>query len=265
MFLSGKTRWQVSVISPVIRPDWPIPPGVIALSTLRQGGSSQAPYDSWNLAHHVGDDSHAVAANRARLGQFLPAGTAVQWLNQVHGTRVIAGNAKGDCPDADACWTREHGVACAVLTADCLPVLFCSAAGDAVAAAHAGWRGLLAGVLENTVSAMGVQPGQLLAWLGPAISGPAFEVGQEVRAAYLEASSGALSSALESCFTPNIDKPGHYFADLYALTRLRLAALGVGQVYGGNFCTYTDPARFFSYRRDGQTGRMASLILCNSG
>ena len=208
----------------------------------------------------------AVAANRALLAQCLPAGTAVQWLNQVHGTRVIAGERGGrTAPRPTPVGPAQRGLACAVLTADCLPVLFCSAAGDVVAAAHAGWRGLLAGVLENTVSAMEVAPGQLLAWLGPAIRPGAFEVGAEVRDGLSRRGWSRGRRQPSAVLSRNMAKPGHYFADLYALARLRLAALGVDRVFGGDFCTYNDSGRFFSYRRDGQTGRMASLILCNSG
>lgn len=249
--------------SRIIRPNWSAPRGVIALSTLRGGGYSAAPYDSWNLGDHVGDENSAVAANRTRLGQMLPAGTAVQWLTQVHGTRQVVATTDGSCPEADACWTSQPGVACAVLTADCLPVLLCSEAGDTVAAVHAGWRGLLAGVLENTLAAMGGEVGSLLAWLGPAISRQAFEVGPEVRSAYLEAVPATQRGAVDSCFRVNVGNPDHYFADLYMLARLRLASAGVKQVFGGEFCTYADPERFFSYRRDGQTGRMATVILCN--
>jgi YfiH family protein len=246
-----------------IRPAWPAPASVTALSTLRGGGHSAAPYASLNLAAHVGDDRAAVDANRALLAGLLPAGSSVQWLSQVHGTAVVQATAGADCPDADASWSRSPGHACAVLTADCLPVLFCSVAGDAVAAAHAGWRGLLAGVLERTVEAMAVDPGQLLAWLGPAIGPGAFEVGPEVRAGFLAAAPPSRRAPTRACFVSSGATPGHYLADLYALARLRLAALGPVAVYGGDACTYSSPQEFFSYRRDGLTGRMASLILIN--
>lgn len=247
-----------------IEPDWPAPDSVLALSSTRAGGHSEPPFDSFNLAHHVGDSAAAVSANREALAQALPAGAAVQWLSQVHGTRAIQAGGSEIYPTADASWSREPGQACAVLTADCLPVLFCSTGADVVAAAHAGWRGLLAGVLENTVFAMGEPPERLLAWLGPAIGPAAFEVGPEVRAAYLNAASPAEMAATDRCFSPNMTNPGHFFADLYALARLRLCAAGVARVWGGNFCTYSDPTRYFSYRRDGETGRMASIILLNS-
>ena len=162
---------------------------------------------------------------------------------------------------ADASWSRSPAHACAVLTADCLPVLFCSREGDAVAAAHAGWRGLLDGVLENTVAGMGLEPRRIMAWLGPAIGPAAFEVGPEVRAAFLDAARVEQRAQTEACFVPSAPRPGHYLADLYALARLRLAALGPDGVFGGGFCTFTEQDRYFSYRRDGRTGRMASLIL----
>ena len=246
-----------------IEADWPAPANVIALTTTRAGGYSAAPYDSFNLAAHVGDAPEAVSANRESLARELSLPSPVQWLSQVHGAEVVQAGRGERCPVADAGWSREPGRACAVLTADCLPVLFCSRAGDAVAAAHAGWRGLLAGVLENTVAAMGVAPGQLLAWLGPAIGPGAFEVGAEVRSAYL---AGAVDPAgTAACFVPNRVRPRHFFADLYSLARVRLQAVGVAAVYGGDVCTFSDSSRFYSYRRDGETGRMASIILLDTG
>jgi YfiH family protein len=244
-----------------IRPDWPAPANVIALSTQRTGGSSPPPYASLNLAEHVEDDSAAVVANRATLSRSLPANARLHWLTQVHGSRVVRAGVEGSYPSADASWTREPGQACVVMTADCLPVLFCSSAGDTVAAAHAGWRGLLDGVLENTVAAMGVAPSELLAWLGPAIGPAAFEVGAEVRAAFLDAAVPGQLPQTDASFVANLERPGYYRADLYALARLRLDALDTANVYGGDYCTYTEGHRFFSYRRDGLTGRMASLIL----
>ena len=245
-----------------IEPDWPAPASVIALSTTRQGGHSRPPFDSFNLALHVGDDPADVAANRAVLQAWLPPGTQVQWLTQVHGRVVVKAGRDTACPEADACWSADPGVACAVLTADCLPVLFCDRGGRRVAAAHAGWRGLLAGVLEATVAAMGVDPGQLMAWLGPAIGPAAFEVGGEVRVAYLaEARSGAEFARVESCFLPRRGSEDRYSADLYALARLRLQQAGVTAIHGGDYCTCSDADRFYSYRRDGRTGRMASLVM----
>lgn len=244
-----------------INPDWPAPANVLALSTTRSGGCSAAPYASFNLGNHVRDREAAVATNRAQLVDALPEGAALSWLSQVHGTAVVEAACGDHTPEADAQWSRKTGVACTVLTADCLPVLLCSIKGDVVAAAHAGWRGLQAGVLEATVHAMGTRPEELLAWLGPAIGPDAFEVGPEVREEFLTiANSGGLP-AVDACFTPSADRSGHWFADLYALARLRLHALGITRISGGDWCTHTDSQRFYSYRREGETGRMASLIL----
>ncbi|POZ60275.1 peptidoglycan editing factor PgeF [Chromobacterium alticapitis] len=232
--------------------DWPAPAKVRTLATTRSGGVSQPPYASLNLGAHVGDEPEAVAANRARLRDELPAEPA--WLNQVHGVTVVDAAAVGaSAPDADASFSRAPGVVCAAMTADCLPVLLCDEAGTVVAAAHAGWRGLCEGVIEAAVAAMNEPPSRLMAWLGPAIGPDAFEVGAEVRQAFL-----AQDPAAEAAFV-DIDN-GKYLADIYALARLRLEKLGVARVYGGDFCTVIDRDRFFSYRRDGVTGRMASLI-----
>ena len=248
-------------IPPFIEPDWPAPANVLELSTTRGGGCSARPYDSLNLAHHVGDSDGAVGANRDTLSAVLPSGGVVSWLSQVHGTRVLEAGQGGLYPEADAQWSRSLGAPCAVMTADCLPVLFCSAAGDVVAAAHAGWRGLSAGVLEATVRSMRTQTEGLLVWLGPAIGPAAFEVGAEVRTTFLASAGSTEASAVEACFRRNPGRPGYYYADLYALARVRLGALGVHRFFGGGFCTHSDTQRFFSYRRDGKTGRMASLIL----
>ena len=252
---------------PCLLPDWPAPANVLALTTTRQGGVSQPPWDSLNLGDHVGDDPQAVEANRGTLQSLLPAGSRIQWLEQVHGTRAVPAGADASFPpradvsfppQADACWTREPGLACAVLTADCLPVLLCDRAGSVVASVHAGWRGLVAGVIEQTVAAMSAEPGQLLAWLGPAIGPATFEVGPEVREAFCQAPG---ANALEhACFRVSALAADHWVADIYALARLRLRRLGIQAVYGGGFCTVRDPLRFYSFRRDGQTGRMASLI-----
>lgn len=234
-----------------IVPDWPAPANVHALVTTRGGGVSVGPYASLNLADHVGDDPAAVAENRRRLRALLPAEPV--WLDQVHGTRCVdaAGVAPGS--KADASFTRTPGVVCAVLTADCLPVLLCDEAGTVVAAAHAGWRGLAAGVLEATVAAMGVPGERLLAWLGPAIGPASFEVGGEVRDAFV-----AHDPAAETAFRARAN--GKWLCDLTRLARLRLAALGVCRLTSADFDTCRDAERFFSYRRDGATGRMASLI-----
>ncbi|MEQ9465439.1 MAG: peptidoglycan editing factor PgeF [Haliea sp.] len=255
----------------LIRPDWPAPPAVSALVTTREGGASVGAWQGLNLGDHVGDDPRAVKVNRAMLQRSLPGGTAIQWLQQVHGIDVVHASRGCAVPEADACWTDQSGIACAVLTADCLPVLFCDRSATVVAAAHAGWRGLCAGVLEATVAALPVDPGELLAWLGPAIGPTAFEVGPEVRDVFIEVALQAATDAavavspaveVEAAFAtaPRVD---HYLLDLYALARIRLGEAGVGAVYGGGLCTLSDPRRFYSYRRDGTTGRMASLIQLN--
>ncbi len=237
-----------------IRPRWPAPPGVAAAVTTRAGGASRPPFDGFNLADHVGDDPAAVAANRARLRAALDLPGEPAWLRQVHGCGVaVLTAAPAATPEADAAVTAAPGVVCAVLTADCLPVLLCSRDGGRVGAVHAGWRGLAAGVLEAAVAALGVPPADVLAWLGPAIGPSAFQVGPEVRAAFVETDPGA-----EEAFVP--DGGDRWRADLQALARRRLAACGVEQVFGGGPCTHGDPARFYSYRRDGVTGRMAALI-----
>lgn len=239
-----------------IVPDWPLPAGVHALITTRAGGVSQAPYASLNLGDHVGDDPAAVAANRQRLRQALVGADEPVWLEQVHGTRVIdAALARtGAKPEqADAAFARQPGACCVVMTADCLPVLFCDVTGRVVAAAHAGWRGLCAGVLEQTVAAMAVPAQTLLAYLGPAIGPQAFVVGDEVRAAFVARDAGA-----SAAFSAQASRK--WLADIYHLARLRLSACGVDRIFGGAWCTVDDAARFFSYRRDGRTGRMASLI-----
>lgn len=248
-----------------IVPDWPAPPSVRALATTRGGAEGgeglgfDDPYGNFNLATHVGDDPQTVAANRQRLrfGARLP--DEPLWLNQVHGIRVLRAEyyRQGMQPDADdgadACVARTPGPVCTVLTADCLPLLLCDAQGTVVAAAHAGWRGLAAGVIESTVAAMQIAPARLLAWLGPAIGASAFEVGDEVRAVFCRHDAQAASAFVAHA-------QGKWLCDLYLLARQRLAALGVSQVCGGEWCTFSDPRRFYSYRRDGATGRMATLI-----
>ncbi|WP_241505877.1 peptidoglycan editing factor PgeF [Parahaliea mediterranea] len=242
----------------IIPADWPAPAGLIAFTTTRIGGQSRAPFDSLNLGHHVGDSAADVAANRAVLQRHLGAGTQVQWLNQVHGTTVVAARDHG-LPEADAAISTDPDIACAVLTADCLPVLFCDRGATCVAAAHAGWRGLQAGVLEATVAAMPCAPGDLLAWFGPAIGPAAFEVGAEVREAFYNSAALSQREETASCFTPS-SREGHFLADIYQLARLRLESVGVSAISGGGLCTFSDEARFYSYRRDGKTGRMASVV-----
>ncbi|NQX88977.1 MAG: peptidoglycan editing factor PgeF [Halioglobus sp.] len=243
-----------------IVPVWRAPSNVLALTTTRLGGNSVAPYDSFNMGDHVGDCVESVRENRGQLAAALPHGAAVSWLSQEHGTTVVEARV-GAAQAADAQWSRSPGLACAVLTADCLPVLLCAAAGDVVAAAHAGWRGLQAGVLETTVSAMGVDPGDVLAWLGPAIGPSAFEVGPDVRDAFLAAAGPGLSAATADCFSPCPAAPQKWCADLYGLARTRLQGQGVHRISGGQWCTLGEPQRLYSHRRDGVTGRMASLIL----
>lgn len=243
---------------PWLTPQWPAPPSVRALSTLRQGGVSRAPYQSLNLAMHVGDDPRAVHANREHLCHVAGLPAMPCWLTQVHGAAVVdAARARPGC-EADGAFSREAGVVCAVMTADCLPLLLCEGGGRWVAAVHAGWRGLAAGVIESAMACLATPGDDILAWLGPAIGPRAFEVGDEVRAAFVEGDAGAAGD-----FTPS--QGGRWMMDLPALARRRLAALGVRRVYGGEWCTVTDEGGFFSYRRDGHTGRMASLIWMERG
>lgn len=234
-----------------IIPDWPAPARVKAIQTTRQGGVSIAPYDSLNLGGHVGDNPLAVERNRILLNKLLPSEPV--WLEQIHGTLVANADRASCQPQADACIARHRAAVCAVMTADCLPVLLCDAQGSVVGAAHAGWRGLRDGVIETTVLAMGVAPQSLMAWLGPAISQEAFEVGEEVRAAFVAIQPQAASAFIAG-------QSGKWLADIYALARLRLNALGVTQIYGGGRCTYREREQFFSYRRDGVTGRMGTFI-----
>jgi YfiH family protein len=242
-----------------IEPDWPAPAGVRALSTLRSGGVSAAPYASLNLGGHVGDAPEAVAQNRRTLAAAAGLPSEPAWLAQVHGVEVADLDAvrhqgiSGSPPPADAAFTRRAGRVCAILTADCLPILLAADSGDLVAAAHAGWRGLAGGVIEAAVGALGVAPGRLMAWLGPAIGPQHFEVGPEVREALLQGDSGA-----QDAFAPNAR--GRFMADLAALARRRLVSLGVDRIYGGGHCTFADGDRYFSHRRDGITGRQATLI-----
>jgi YfiH family protein len=236
----------------LLLPDWPSPPGVRAVMTLRTGGASGGPYASLNLGDHVGDVPEAVAGNRQRLREALALPAEPFWLEQVHGTEV----ARFGGPDrrrADAAVALEHGQVCAVMVADCLPVLLADRGGTCVAAAHAGWRGLATGVLEAAVAALPVDPSRMTAWLGPAIGPEAFEVGPEVREAFV-----AVDPDAAEAFRPGTGD--RWLADVYHLARQRLARAGVTEVHGGGLCTVSEPARFFSYRRDGVTGRMAALV-----
>lgn len=236
-----------------IRPNWSAPKHVKALVTTRSGGYSAAPFDQFNLATHVEDDPAQVAKNRALLAQTYELPSEPVWLQQVHGIQVVRAELAGADHIADAVTTSESGVVCVVMTADCLPVLFCDKSGSQVAAAHAGWRGLVNGVLETTRNTFTCDAADIIAWLGPAIGPKVFEVGDEVRAAYVE-----VDEALAAAFSPG--EPGKWYLDIYYAARIRLSALGINQVTGGDFCTYTDRERFYSYRREQRTGRMASLI-----
>lgn len=240
----------------LIKPQWPAPERVRAAQSTRIGGVSQPPYDGLNLAMHTDDNVQDVAENRRLLCGHLHLPAEPVWLKQVHGTQVVQASL-GRNATADAVWADQPGQVCAIMSADCLPVLFCDLAGEVVAAAHAGWRGLAAGVLESTVAAMRRPPAELMAWLGPAISPQSFEVGDEVRERFLVADPAA-----GICFQPSPN--GRWLADLYGLARSRLMRAGVTAVYGGGFCTVGQPELFYSYRREGRTGRMASLIWLES-
>ncbi|MEN9724700.1 MAG: hypothetical protein RLZZ98_209 [Pseudomonadota bacterium] len=236
--------------SHLILPDWPAPPNVKVIQTTRQGGIGVAPYDSFNLGMHVQDDALSVARNRQLLSQYLPSEPV--WLNQVHGVEVVDAARCTCVPNADASFTHQKNVVCVTMTADCLPVLLCDKQATVVAAVHAGWRSLCDGVIEATIQNMQVKPENLMAWLGPAIGPQAFEVGGEVRAAFI-----AKDAQSEIAFTPEGNK---WRGDLYLIAKQRLANSGVIAVYGGGECTYSQAERYFSFRRDGVTGRMASLI-----
>jgi YfiH family protein len=246
-----------------IEPNWVAPPSIKAFCSTRAGGVSKSPFDSLNLGLNAGDDPHAVLQNRDILRASIP--TDPVWLKQIHGSTVstpVSRQALGMGPfEADASVSNIPNEVLAVLTADCMPVLFTSNSGNVIGAAHAGWRGLSAGVLENTVQAMcalsaGLSPQDISAWMGPAIGPAAFEVGEDV----LQAFVGHSQSIRSKAFAPITGRPGKYWANLYLLARDRLSALGIQQITGGGFCTFTDQTNFFSYRRDGTTGRFASLI-----
>jgi len=237
-----------------ITPNWPAAAHVKALQTTRSGGVSHAPYASLNLGAHVNDDPLAVAHNRQLLAPYLPS--APVWINQVHGIEVIAAETSHSLQNADAAYTTTKNVVCVTMTADCLPVLLCDTRGTVVAAVHAGWRGLCDGVIEAAIDKMAVPASSILAWLGPAIGPHAFEVGADVRTQFI-----AHDAQAHHAFKPLADK---WLCDLYLLATQRLNNRGVTQLYGGGvnaeFCTYTDADRFYSFRRDNVTGRMATLI-----
>lgn len=244
--MSLKEQW--------ITPTWNAPANVHAFTTTRAGGVSEGIYGSLNLGDHVDDNPLAVARNRQIVGETMQLPSEPLWLKQVHGIDVQGHGASECYPTADASTANSPKRVCVVMTADCLPVLFCNKAGTVVGAAHAGWRGLCDGVLEQTIKKMGCQPEDIMAWMGPAIGAEAFEVGGEVRQAFL-----AKDAQAEAAFKPaqGADK---WLGDLYLLARQRLNALGVSDVTGGDYCTFSDSERFFSYRRDGQTGRLGSFI-----
>jgi YfiH family protein len=238
---------------PLIVPDWPLPAGLRAVQTTRGGGVSQGPWDSLNLALHTGDDPETVQKNRERLSLALGLTRTPSWPRQVHGAVVVEAAPTTDTVAADAVVARGAGEVCGVQTADCLPVLFCSLDGAVVAAAHAGWRGLAGGVLEATLRSMARPSAEVMAWLGPAIGPQAFEVGPEVRAAFVADHAGAAAAFRAGA-------GDRWFADIYRLARLRLERAGVTDVHGGGRCTFSESDTFFSYRRDGVCGRMATLI-----
>ena len=248
----------------IIEPDWPAPVRVRAAFTLRNGGVSVSPYDSLNLGAGIGDSPEAVEVNRRRVRERLRLPAEPVWMEQVHGIDVVRLGVEGPGvpaaapPKSDAAVTCEPGHVCVVRVADCMPVLFAARDGSAVGAAHAGWRGLAGGVLEATVERLGVPASQLLAWMGPTIGPRHFEVGDDVRTAFMAKDA---ESALE--FRKN--ERGRWQCDLYGLARRKLNALGVAGVYGGGWCTFAESDRFFSYRRDGQCGRMAALIWIDVG
>jgi YfiH family protein len=240
-----------------IRPVWPASAGVAAVTTTRISPvpaiASGKPYDSFNLATHVGDDPIQVQRNRTLLQQALQLPSEPLWLRQIHGDRAVEFEEAGNGIEADAIIARKPGEICLVQTADCLPVLICDRQGECVAAVHGGWRGLCQNIIAKTIEALNVPPGNLLAWLGPAISGAAYEVDDTVRRHFADKSTTYAQAFKAS-------GPGHWQLDLYTIARLQLRALGVTAIYGGDFCTYRQSDLFYSYRRDGETGRMASLI-----
>lgn len=240
-----------------LHPQWPSPKGVAAISTTRLGGFGDGPFESLNLGLNCGDDDQVVARNRALLTERLGLPRQPAWLNQVHGSEVVDLAHYRPGVKADAATSRLPGQVCAVLTADCLPVLLCDREGSSVAAAHGGWRGLAAGVLAATVNAMGADPGQLMAWLGPAIGPAAFEVGPEVMEAFVKN-----DPTMVSAFQPG--RGDRLQADLFAIARHQLRALGLTEIHGGGQCTHSDEKHFFSYRRDGRCGRMMSAIWLES-
>lgn len=239
----------------LVRPDWPAPGNIRAFSTTRRGGVSRGPWASLNLGPNCGDEPANVLENRRRIARLLPAEPL--WMEQVHGARVLESGEDGTGHEqADARVESAPGRVVTIMSADCLPVLLCDEDGARIGAAHAGWRGIAAGVIEATVERMEASPGRLMAWLGPAISGAVYEVGDDVRDAFA-AAEGHARRSVDGSFTRH---GGRWLLDVAGAARRILEALGVQRVYGGGFCTYREPDRFFSHRRDGATGRMASVI-----
>ncbi len=238
----------------ILLPNWDVPEHVKALSTTRMGGVSKSPFDTFNLAHHVGDDEESVQSNRKILKRDWLLPSDPYWLNQTHSTRVIHVTDKNTDKNGDASWTELNHLVCSVMTADCLPLLMYQSNPESVAATHAGWRGLLDGIIENTIAALPGPPDTIKVWLGPAIGPRAFEVGPEVRDAFITKHASA-----NHCFTES-HNTGKFMADIYQLAILRLNHLGITDISGGNYCTYAESDLFYSYRRENQTGRMASLI-----
>lgn len=236
-----------------IQPDWSVPDNIRACVTTRIGGVSQVPFDSLNIGNHVGDDPEAVRKNRALLVDTLSLPSEPAWLEQVHSRDVVNASEVSQLVRADASYTADDNVVCVVMTADCLPVFFAAKDGSEIAVAHAGWRGLASGILEATVDKLSTPATDIISWMGPAIGAEHFEVGDDVRDEFLR----ICSSASEAFIKKN---NGKWLADIYQLARLRLQGVGLKQVYGGSYCTYRDKEQFYSYRRDHQTGRMASLI-----
>lgn len=243
-----------------ITPDWPAPDNIRACITTRAGGNSLSPYTSNNLGLHVGDNPEHVQHNRQQLCAALGLSQSPQWLEQIHGVKVVNAKADGLVRTADGSFSNQPGQACLVMTADCLPILLCDKKGAQLAALHCGWRSLAKGICARGLQKFEGAPHQIIAYLGPAISQPHFEVGIDVLEAFFKAARNHTHrDEIAAAFTP-AQRPLHFYADIYALARAELRALGVTDVYGGDYCTYADSERFYSYRRDKVTGRMASLI-----
>lgn len=243
-----------------ITPDWPAPANVRSYISTRAGGVSASPYASNNLGLHVGDDPEAVAQNRAQLSDKLGLGRTPQWLEQIHGVKVINVKTDGVVRTADGSYTNQSAQPCLVMSADCLPILLCDKQGTEVAALHCGWRSLAKGICARGLQKFSAKPGDILAYLGPAISQARFEVGVEVLEAFFKAARNQQHADQIAAAFISAPRPLHFYADIYALARAELTALGVTAIYGGDYCTYGEEARFYSFRRDKVTGRMASLI-----